>query len=74
MILAGGALRGGKVAGKWPGLDEADLFNGRDLMPTADVREYAAWMMRDLFGLSRAGLESTIFPGLEMRANPKLIL
>jgi len=34
MIYAGGALRGGRVLGDWPGLAEADLYNRRDLMPT----------------------------------------
>ena len=43
MLMAGGAVRGGRVLGQWPGLDEAALYDRRDLMPTADVRAYAAW-------------------------------
>ena len=46
MILAGGALRGGKVYGDWPGLGQGALYQGRDLMPTADVRDYAAAAMQ----------------------------
>jgi len=38
LLYAGGAMRGGKVAGVWPGLAEADLYDRRDLMPTQDVR------------------------------------
>ena len=36
MLYAGGALRGGRVLGDWPGLDA--LYDDRDLMPTRDVR------------------------------------
>ena len=74
MILAGGAIRGGQVVTDWPGLAEADLFDRRDLMPTRDVRAHAAWLMRGLFGLSVADLERTVFPGLEMGADPGLLL
>ena len=37
MFIAGGAVQGGKVLGKWPGLNESQLFNGRDLMPTTNT-------------------------------------
>jgi uncharacterized protein (DUF1501 family) len=74
MVLAGGALRGGAVLGKWPGLAEAALYDRRDLMPTSDVRAWAAWSMRGLFGLDRSILERAVFPGLDMGQDPKLIL
>lgn len=73
MLLAGGAVRGGQVAGTWPGLSEADLYARRDLMPTGDVRAGAAWVMRGLTGLSRADLEGKVFPGLEMGSDPGLL-
>lgn len=66
MVLAGGALRGGQVFGRWPGLQEADLYDRRDLMPTSDVRAWAAWAMRGMFGLERTTLEQAVFPGLDM--------
>lgn len=74
MILAGGAIRGGRVYGDWPGLAHGDLYKGRDLMPTRDVRAHAGWMMRGLFGLDRATLEDAVFPGMELGSNPGLIL
>lgn len=74
MLLAGGAVRGGQVLGKWPGLSEVDLYDRRDLMPTSDVRAPAAWIMRGLAGLDRAILEETVFPGLDMGADPGLLL
>ena len=74
MLVAGGAVRGGKVYGAWPGLDEASLYDRRDLMPTSDVRDWAAQAMAGLFGLDRGLLEGTVFPGLKMEAAPGLIL
>jgi len=73
MLLAGGALRGGSVFGEWPGLEEADLYARRDLMPTGDVRAYAAWAMRGLYGIDRAALEGAVFPGLDMGRDPGLV-
>ena len=74
MLLAGGAVRGGRIYGQWPGLTEADLYDRRDLMPTSDVRAIAAWAMRDMFGLDRATLEGSIFPSLDMGDDPRIIL
>ncbi len=74
MVMAGGAIRGGKVYGDWPGLDAQDLYAGRDLMPTRDVRAHAAWIMQAMTGLDRPTLERVIFPGLEMGDNPGIVL
>jgi uncharacterized protein (DUF1501 family) len=73
MLMAGGALRGGRVMGQWPGLAAADLYQGRDLMPTSDVRAWAAWAMRGLYGIDAGVLERSIFPGLHMGDNPGLL-
>ena len=74
MVLAGGAIRGGKVYGDWPGLGAGDLYKDRDLMPTADVREYAAHVMRGLFGISETDLQNTVFPGLGLVKRPNILL
>jgi hypothetical protein len=37
------------------------------------VRAYAAWAMRGLFGTDRAALETRVFPGLDMGADPRLL-
>lgn len=74
MIMAGGAIQGGDVYGKWPKLGEGDLYQDRDLMPTADVRSYAAYVMRGLFGTSKGDLENVVFPGLDIGVDPKVIL
>jgi uncharacterized protein (DUF1501 family) len=74
MLVAGGAVRGGQVLGQWPGLDEAALYDRRDLMPTSDVRDWAAQVIGGLYGIDRSVLESTVFPSLRMEAPPGLIL
>jgi uncharacterized protein (DUF1501 family) len=74
MILAGGAVRGGQVVADWPGLADSDLYAGRDLMPTRDVRAHAGWVMRGLFGLNAGVIEQAVFPGLELGPDPGLLL
>ena len=62
MLLAGGAVAGGRVVADWPGLSPTQLLDGRDLQPTVDVRSVAMGVLRDHLGLSAAGLEA-VFPG-----------
>lgn len=65
-IIAGGAIRGGKVYGRWPGLAESQLYENRDLMPTTDVREIAAALLHSQFDISGGDLSSKVFPGLSL--------
>ncbi|MFL6256954.1 MAG: DUF1501 domain-containing protein [Pyrinomonadaceae bacterium] len=39
MFVIGGAVRGGKVYGQWPGLKDEQLYEGRDLALTTDFRD-----------------------------------
>ncbi|MFV0293765.1 MAG: DUF1501 domain-containing protein [Paracoccus sp. (in: a-proteobacteria)] len=73
MIMAGGAIKGGQVYGRWPGLGEGDLYADRDLMPVADVRSYAGAALTGLFGVPLSGIESTIFPGVDMTDLPRIL-
>lgn len=73
MLVAGGAVRGGRVMGAWPGLDESALYDRRDLMPTSDVRAWAAWAMRGMYGFDRGLLEGAVFPRLQMGDDPGLL-
>lgn len=72
-LLAGGALAGGRVYGDWPGLAEAALYEGRDLMPTLDVRHYPAQALVGLFGLQPAAVARDVFPGLDMSPGPDFL-
>ncbi len=38
MFVLGGQVKGGKVYGKWPGLSDEQLNEGRDLAVTTDFR------------------------------------
>jgi len=38
MFVLGGAVKGGKVYGRWPGLEPSQLYEGRDLAVTTDFR------------------------------------
>ena len=74
MLFAGGAIKGGQVLADWPGLGASELYQGRDLMPTRDVRAHLAWVMRGLFGFDQSLLARAVFPGLDMEKNPGLML
>ncbi len=39
MLVMGGDVKGGKVYGKWPGLEREQLYEGRDLALTTDFRD-----------------------------------
>jgi uncharacterized protein (DUF1501 family) len=77
-VLAGGLFANGKggkilVNGKWPSLADDELYEGRDLMPTDDVRRYAAWLITALFNVDANQVSGTVFPGVDMGQNPGLI-
>ena len=74
MLFADGAVKGGQVHTSWPGLAEADLYQCRDLTPTEDVRAYTGTVMRELLGIDRTLLETSIFPGLDMGRVGRVLL
>ncbi|MEZ2127271.1 MULTISPECIES: DUF1501 domain-containing protein [unclassified Sinorhizobium] len=63
-VLAGGAIHGGRILGRWPGLKDGMLLDDRDLTPTADVRELTAAMLYRQFDVTADDLTAKIFPGL----------
>ena len=62
-FLAGGALKGGRVIADWPGLKPADLYEGRDLKPTTDLRSVLKGLLKDHLRVEESALASTVFPG-----------
>jgi uncharacterized protein (DUF1501 family) len=62
-LLAGGAINGGRVIADWPGLRTEDLYQGRDLKPTTDLRAVAKGVLADLYGASATTLSDRVFPG-----------
>ena len=60
LLVMGGGIAGGRVAGDWPGL--AQLQEDRDLSVATDCRRVMKGLLRDHLGLDRAALDRTVFP------------
>jgi uncharacterized protein (DUF1501 family) len=60
LFVIGGNVKGGKVHGKWPGLEQEQLYEGRDLALTTDFRSVFAEVVSDHMG---ARALDKIFPG-----------
>ncbi len=61
-LLAGGALKGGRVVADWPGLKPGDLHDGRDLKPTTDLRAVLKGLLKDHLRVDDAALAAKVFP------------
>ena len=61
-LLVGGAVDGGKVITDWPGLGKNDLYAGRDLLPTTDVRSLFKAVLADHLEVPAGFIESEVFP------------
>lgn len=61
-ILIGGGVAGGRVLTDWPGLSTNALYDGRDLMPTVDMRSLFKSVLRSQFDISDRALAHTVFP------------
>ncbi len=59
VLVLGGGVRGGRVHGRWPGLDEGSLVGG-DLAVTTDYRDVLAELLSVRCGVPTA----EVFPGL----------
>ena len=60
MFVMGGAVRGGKVYGRWPGLANEQLYEQRDLALTTDFRQVLAEAVARQLGDPQPEL---VFPG-----------
>jgi uncharacterized protein (DUF1501 family) len=60
MFVMGGAVRGGKVYGRWPGLANEQLYEQRDLALTTDFRQVMAEAVARQLGNPRP---ERVFPG-----------
>ncbi|HEY1953210.1 MAG TPA: DUF1501 domain-containing protein [Gemmatimonadaceae bacterium] len=60
LFVIGGHVKGGKVHGRWPGLEQEQLYEGRDLALTTDFRSVFAEVVSDHLG---ARALDKIFPG-----------
>ena len=65
MFVLGGPVKGGKVYGRWPGLDQSQLYEGRDLALTTDFRQVIGEAVATQLGNKNLG---EVFPGFD---NPR---
>jgi uncharacterized protein (DUF1501 family) len=61
-FLLGGAVHGGRVLCDWPGLSARDLYQGRDLRATMDLRSVIKAVLRDHLRISPHTLDAEVFP------------
>ncbi len=64
MWALGGNIAGGKVYGRWPGIDASSLNEGRDLAVTTDFRQVLAGVCAHNLGLSDNEL-AAVFPAFD---------
>ncbi|WP_263365597.1 DUF1501 domain-containing protein [Edaphobacter bradus] len=69
MFVLGGQVKGGKVYGKWPGLANEQLNEGRDLTVTTDFRRVFGEAAYKTLGSKNMDI---VFPGAQI--NPKQFL
>ena len=66
MFVMGGDVKGGKVYGKWPGLEKEQLYEGRDLNITTDFREVLGGLVTRHLGARNL---AKVFPNFEAPAS-----
>jgi uncharacterized protein (DUF1501 family) len=66
MFVLGGNVKGGKVYGRWPGLSNDQLNEGRDLTVTTDFRQVLGEAVATTLGAQNLDL---IFPGAGLESN-----
>ncbi|WDD92594.1 DUF1501 domain-containing protein [Burkholderia sp. FERM BP-3421] len=60
-LLVGGAVTGGRVIADWPGLRPGDLYEARDLRPTAALDALIAGAAAESLGLDPQRTAATLF-------------
>jgi uncharacterized protein (DUF1501 family) len=58
-------VRGGKIYGKWPGLSDEQLHEGRDLAITTDFRQVLGEAAYKTLGAKDLEL---VFPGAQLKS------
>src|SRR5580693_4397725 len=63
-LSLGAQVKGGKVYGRWPGLSNEQLNEGRDLAVTTDFRQVLGEAVTKSIGAKNLDL---VFPGAQLR-------
>ncbi|HVI99587.1 MAG TPA: DUF1501 domain-containing protein [Sphingomonas sp.] len=67
-MLLGGAVKGGRVMADWPGLAQAQLYDGRDLKPTTGLDAFIGGAVSSHFGVAPDRTMAALFPGAKRTA------
>ncbi|HWX56273.1 MAG TPA: DUF1501 domain-containing protein [Verrucomicrobiae bacterium] len=67
MFVLGGPVKGGKIYGRWPGLQQEHLYEGRDLAITTDFRQVLSEAVYSHLGNKEL---PKVFPGCD-KASPR---
>ena len=70
LFVNGGSVKGGKVYGKWPGLEPEQLHEGRDLALTTDFRAVFSHILTAHMGTKDV---SKVFPGFKQTAPIEIV-
>jgi uncharacterized protein (DUF1501 family) len=65
MFVLGGRVKGGKVYGRWPGLADEQLNEGRDLTVTTDFRRVLGEAAYKTLGVRKLDV---VFPGAKVNS------
>ncbi len=68
MLAVGGSVKGGKVYGKWTGLEKDKLYQKRDLPVHTDFRLIFAETLKDMYGFD--GMKLGMFPQYSPQSGP----
>ncbi len=61
-MLLGGDIKGGRVIADWPGLNNNNLYEGRDLKPTINLDALITSIVAQSFKLDPTKVTKTLFP------------
>jgi uncharacterized protein (DUF1501 family) len=71
MLVMGGGVKGGRVVARWKGLEEQDLYEGRDLAVTTDHREVLSEVLAKHMGVTDL---APVFPGFASSGDQRVTL
>jgi len=67
ILMAGGLIKQPKVIADWPGLEDKELHERRDLRETIDARDVYGDILHHAFDISKAQIRDVVFPGSKQK-------
>lgn len=67
ILMAGGLIKQPKVITDWPGLEDKELHERKDLRETIDARDVYGDILHHAFDISKAQIRDVVFPGSKQK-------